>query len=113
MECRIVFLTRASSQRFAVLQGAWIIFFSLVAVLIATLFFRQRTLITYTVVLENHRYPGQEHVAGSPKIPTVMYYDRSGKMQSAGAETALPETTETAEEEEWLKVEWCVIPCLG
>lgn len=54
------------------------------------------------------RYPGQEHVAGSPKIPTVMYYDSAGKMRSAGAETQLPETTETAEEEEWLKVEWCV-----
>lgn len=56
--------------------------------------------------LHEHRYPGQEHVAGSPKIPTIMYYDSSGRMRSAGAETALPETTETAEEEEWLKVEW-------
>lgn len=56
----------------------------------------------------NDRFPGQELVNGSYKIPTVMYYDKEGKMVSAGAETLAGEVEEKAEEEGWMKVEWYV-----
>lgn len=54
------------------------------------------------------RYPGQEHASGSSKTPSVLYYDKNGKLQAAGAEALLSESTEKAEDEEWQKVEWCV-----
>lgn len=37
-----------------------------------------------------------------------MYYDKEGKMVSAGAETLAGEVEEQAEEEGWMKVEWYV-----
>ncbi|KAH8110521.1 hypothetical protein DFH11DRAFT_1514250 [Phellopilus nigrolimitatus] len=52
------------------------------------------------------KYPGQEHEAGSSRIPSVIYYDKQGLMQAAGAETLLAVNTEKAEDEEWLKVQW-------
>ncbi len=45
---------------------------------------------------------------GSSKIPTVMYYDSAGNMKCAGAETSLPENEMNAEDEKWIKVDWCV-----
>lgn len=54
------------------------------------------------------RYPGQEHVSGSSKIPTVLCYDSLGQMRAAGAEALLAESTEQVEDGEWTKVEWCV-----
>lgn len=53
-----------------------------------------------------HRYPGQEHAAGSSKIPTILYYDQHGSLQFAGAEALLPENVDEAEVNGWLKVEW-------
>lgn len=52
------------------------------------------------------RYPGQEHAAGSSKIPTVLLYDSNGKVRAAGAETLLAENVEQAEDEGWIKVDW-------
>ena len=52
------------------------------------------------------RYPGQEYASGSPKIPSIIYYDKNGKMRAAGAETQLDNITETAEDEGWVRVEW-------
>lgn len=52
------------------------------------------------------RFPGQEFTIGSHKIPTVMYYDKEGKMVSAGAESLADEVVEKAGEEDWLKVQW-------
>ncbi|KAI5114568.1 hypothetical protein M0805_008181 [Coniferiporia weirii] len=52
------------------------------------------------------RYPGQEHVSGSSKIPSVLYYDRQGLLRAAGAEALLGKNVERAEDEEWTKVEW-------
>ncbi|KAE9394398.1 hypothetical protein BT96DRAFT_958796 [Gymnopus androsaceus JB14] len=51
------------------------------------------------------RFPGQEHVAGNSKIPTIMYYDREGKMMAAGAEADTPSMLSLAEDEGWIKVE--------
>ncbi|THH05876.1 hypothetical protein EW145_g4483 [Phellinidium pouzarii] len=52
------------------------------------------------------RYPGQEHVSGSSKIPTILCYDSQGSLRAAGAEALLPENIEKFEDEEWVKAEW-------
>lgn len=49
-----------------------------------------------------------EHMASSSKIPSVIYYDESGRVKAVGAETELDSVVELAEEEEWLKVQWFV-----
>ena len=54
-------------------------------------------------------YPGQEHDSGSSKIPSILFYDREGKCRAAGAEALLDGTAERAEDERWVKSEWCVL----
>lgn len=57
----------------------------------------------------NHeRFPSQEHVHGSSKIPSVIYYDQKGEIRAIGAETLSEGVYERAEEEGWVKVEWWV-----
>ena len=50
------------------------------------------------------RFPGQHQVSGSSKIPSIIYYDFSGKVQAIGAEAIQDETV--AEDGERIKVEW-------
>lgn len=54
------------------------------------------------------RFPGQEHVAGNSKIPSIMYYDRDGNMKAAGAEADGASVIAQAEDEQWVKTELCV-----
>ena len=70
----------------------------------------KRTTPHYCVVVEEViqfrcRYPGQEHVAGNSKIPSVLYYDKHGKVKAAGAEAETSKVVSQAEDEQWLKVE--------
>ncbi|KAI0661700.1 hypothetical protein C8Q70DRAFT_910546 [Cubamyces menziesii] len=51
------------------------------------------------------RFPGQEHVAGNSKIPSIMYYDESGTMMAAGAEAENASIVAQAEDEGWTKAE--------
>ncbi|KAH7928097.1 hypothetical protein BV22DRAFT_1005636 [Leucogyrophana mollusca] len=51
------------------------------------------------------RFPGQEHVAGNSKIPSIMYYDKYGKLMAAGAEADTASVVSQAEDEEWIKAE--------
>ena len=51
------------------------------------------------------RFPGQEHVAGNSKIPSVIYYDKEGKMMAAGAEADTTAVVSEAEDEGWIKTE--------
>ncbi|KAJ7650160.1 hypothetical protein FB45DRAFT_10976 [Roridomyces roridus] len=51
------------------------------------------------------RFPGQEHVAGNSKIPSILWYDRRGKMMAAGAEAETSTIVSQAEDEAWIKVE--------
>ncbi|THV07338.1 hypothetical protein K435DRAFT_815567 [Dendrothele bispora CBS 962.96] len=51
------------------------------------------------------RFPGQEHIAGNSKIPTILYYDHEGKMMAAGAEADTSSVLSLAEDEGWTKVE--------
>ena len=55
---------------------------------------------------QSFRYPGQEHVSASCKIPTILCYNAQGRMCAAGAEALLPESSEHVEEGEWTRVEW-------
>ncbi|KAI6139333.1 hypothetical protein BKA82DRAFT_3988626 [Pisolithus tinctorius] len=52
------------------------------------------------------KFPAQEHVGGSNKIPSIMYYDKGGKVQAVGAETQQPRIIEKASKEEWVLLEW-------
>ncbi|KAF8873975.1 hypothetical protein CPB84DRAFT_1817940 [Gymnopilus junonius] len=52
------------------------------------------------------KFPAHEHVSGASKIPTIMYYDRTGKVRAVGAEATIDGIYETAEEEQWIKAEW-------
>ena len=56
-------------------------------------------------VLTDNRFPGQEHVAGNSKIPSIMYYDAGGEMKAAGAEAEGAAMVSLAEDEGWQKVE--------
>ncbi|KAF8626102.1 hypothetical protein AX17_006598 [Amanita inopinata Kibby_2008] len=51
------------------------------------------------------RFRGQEHVAGNSKIPSVIYYDKHGKMMAAGAEADTAAIVSQAEDEGWIKAE--------
>ncbi|KAI0091316.1 hypothetical protein BDY19DRAFT_984231 [Irpex rosettiformis] len=51
------------------------------------------------------RFPGQEHVAGNSKIPSIMYYDIHGNMKAAGAEADGAAVLAQAEDEGWIKTE--------
>ena len=55
------------------------------------------------------RFPGHEHISGASKIPTIIYYNRDGKVMAVGADTMREGIYETAEDEQWVKVEWYVL----
>lgn len=50
-----------------------------------------------------------EHTAGSSKVPSIICYDNEGTSRAAGAEVNIAENVEKAEDEGWMKAEWCAI----
>ncbi|KAG2750703.1 hypothetical protein P692DRAFT_20847281 [Suillus brevipes Sb2] len=52
------------------------------------------------------RYPGQEHVGGGSKIPSILYYDLQGDVRAVGAEALQEHIIEQAEDEGWVKLAW-------
>ena len=52
------------------------------------------------------RFPAHEHISGASKIPTVIYYDRNGKVKAVGAEAMKEGISEEAQDEQWVKTEW-------
>lgn len=58
------------------------------------------------------RFPGQEHVAGNSKIPSIMYYDQHGNMKAAGAEADGASVLAQAEDEGWSRIELYAHLCL-
>jgi len=60
---------------------------------------------TSATVIAECRFPGQGPLAGIPKIPTIIWYDRHGNVVKAGAEAEEQSTINTAEEQGWTKVE--------
>ncbi|KAG5644291.1 hypothetical protein DXG03_008709 [Asterophora parasitica] len=52
------------------------------------------------------RFPAQERVGGSSKIPTVIYYGQDGRVRAVGAEAMRESLRDTIEDEGWVKAEW-------
>ena len=52
------------------------------------------------------RYPCQEDDGGDSKVPTVIYYDSTGKICAIGAETLREGIEQDAEENGWTKALW-------
>ncbi|KAF8132021.1 hypothetical protein EV363DRAFT_1583618 [Boletus edulis] len=52
------------------------------------------------------RFPATDHVGGNSKIPSIVYYDLEGVPRAFGGEALQESVIETAEDEEWVKVEW-------
>jgi len=59
------------------------------------------------------RFPANKHITGASKIPTVIYYDRSGKVRAVGAEAMKEGICEVAEDEGWVKAEWFKLHLAG
>jgi hypothetical protein len=71
------------------------------AVIISLLRYSHQLLILWCT-----RFPAHEHISGASKIPTVIYYDQSGKVRAVGAEAMKDGICEVAEDENWVKAEW-------
>lgn len=52
------------------------------------------------------RYPAQDGTNGASKIPTILYYDKAGKIRAAGAEATRDGFDIMARENGWMKAEW-------
>ncbi|KAK1222716.1 hypothetical protein PQX77_014421 [Marasmius sp. AFHP31] len=52
------------------------------------------------------RYPDQEHVGGDAKIPSIVYYDRQGRVRAVGAEALQEHIEEEAEQDGWFLSKW-------
>ena len=55
------------------------------------------------------RFPAQETVGGDSKIPSILYYNQEGQLCAAGAEALQEKIIERADEETWIKLEWCLL----
>jgi hypothetical protein len=55
------------------------------------------------------RFPAQTQTGGDAKIPSVLYYDKTGNIRAAGAEVLTESVLEDALNNEWTKAEWLVI----
>jgi hypothetical protein len=56
------------------------------------------------------RFPAQELISGASKIPTIIYYDQGGKVRAVGAEAIKDGILVAAEDGQWSKAEWSVLP---
>ncbi|KAG7093473.1 hypothetical protein E1B28_007149 [Marasmius oreades] len=52
------------------------------------------------------RFPGQDHVGGDAKIPSIIYYDREGRVKAVGAEASQEHVQEEARENNWFLSKW-------
>ena len=48
-------------------------------------------------------------MSGDAKVPSLLFYDKSGKVRAAGAEVLTESIRETAMMEGWTMAEWLVI----
>jgi hypothetical protein len=58
------------------------------------------------ILNQSCRYPSQERAGGDIKIPTVIYYDKTGKPCVTGAETLADGIEDDAEDNGWIKAHW-------
>jgi molecular chaperone DnaK (HSP70) len=59
--------------------------------------------------LTGPRFPSQAQTGGDAKVPSLLYYDKTGNVRAAGAEVLTENVLEDALTEEWTKAEWLVI----
>ena len=57
------------------------------------------------------RFPEQVQSGEGCKIPSVLYYDYNGSLKAIGAGAVREGIEGIAQEEGWVKVEWCVGRC--
>ena len=63
----------------------------------------------YRSALTRPRFPAQALVNGDAKVPSLLYYDKTGNVRAAGAEVLTESVLEAALTEEWTKAESLVI----
>ena len=59
--------------------------------------------------LTGPRFPAQALVHGDAKVPSLLYYDKTGNVRAAGAEVLTESVLEAALTEEWTKAEWLAL----
>lgn len=64
------------------------------------------TKLSSVIIHLNYRFPAQESISGASKIPSIIYYDKTGKVRAVGAEAISDEVCERADDEGWVKSEW-------
>ncbi|KAJ7048203.1 hypothetical protein C8F01DRAFT_139384 [Mycena amicta] len=52
------------------------------------------------------QFEAHEHSGADSKVPSIVWYDRTGKARACGAEAVLEEVEELAAKEKWKKAEW-------
>ncbi|KAJ6535550.1 hypothetical protein B0H19DRAFT_1271293 [Mycena capillaripes] len=57
-------------------------------------------------ILPITRFPAHDHIGADSKVPSVIYYDRSGMARACGMEALDGSVVEQAEEGGWEKAEW-------
>lgn len=60
-------------------------------------------------MLTSFRFPAQKLVGGDARVPSLLYYDRSGNVRAAGYEALTESTIKIAPIEGWVKAEWLVL----
>ena len=55
------------------------------------------------------RFPAHTQIGGDAKIPSLLYYDKTGNVKAAGAEALTESVLEDALDNDWTKAEWSVI----
>jgi hypothetical protein len=63
----------------------------------------------YRSALTGPRFPAQPPTGGDAKVPSLLYYDKTGNVRAAGAEVLTENALEDALSNEWMKAEWLVI----
>ncbi|KAJ7275877.1 hypothetical protein C8J57DRAFT_1311909 [Mycena rebaudengoi] len=57
-------------------------------------------------ILPVTHYPAQAQIGGDAKIPSIIYYDNTGRDRASGAEALQEDIVEKAKEEGWEKSSW-------
>ncbi|KAN0086239.1 hypothetical protein V8E55_007373 [Tylopilus felleus] len=63
-------------------------------------------IIFYRSKLIGVRFPAQRVARSDTKVPSVLYYDKSGALRAAGAEVLAQDIVEAALSEGWTRAEW-------
>lgn len=65
----------------------------------------------YRFIFTCLRFPAQGVARADTKVPSILFYDKSGTVRAAGAKVLSSDIIQTAQTEGWTKAEWSVIIC--